>query len=119
MDGVNRTVNRFFGAGCILDVKQAVVGETDQAAGRLWGECTIGRGESLLAVLACAGEGSGSESALSRMGKSYIGTYGLMIPLRIAYFTSSVRECRLSLRIRFSRWRATVFGLMERTSAIS
>jgi hypothetical protein len=70
MDGVNRTVNRFFGAGCILDVKQAVVGETDQAAGRLWGECTIGRGESLLTVLACAGEGSGSESALSRMGES-------------------------------------------------
>jgi len=45
--------------------------------------------------------------------------YGLMIPFRIAYFTNSVRERKLSLRMMFSRWRATVLWLMESTSAIS
>lgn len=38
--------------------------------------------------------------------------YALMIPLRIAYRTSSARECKLSLRIIFSRCLATVLGLI-------
>lgn len=45
--------------------------------------------------------------------------HALMIPLRIAYLTSSERECRFNFRMMFSRWRSTVFGLMTSDSAIS
>ena len=42
----------------------------------------------------------------------------LMIPLRIAYRTSSALECMLSFRMMFSRWRSTVFGLITSSLAI-
>ena len=45
--------------------------------------------------------------------------YGVMMPLRMAYLTSSLRLGKFNLRIMFSRWRATERLLMTNSSAIS